>query len=180
MKQATICLYLACSAPQGLVIFIFLAHLKYTACLNWVVLISESGLDRDNFESIISPKWERAACDLVGKKCKLSTPRVPVESWSILRWKSWLKVSFLPWASRSYRQFCCQWYLSTLCQFLVLSQSGGRRRILQRHNGWMTFYSCGESNQARLCCPWHKAILDANCHWFFVWQTRWMMRSSSV
>ena len=68
----------------------------YTACLNLAVSSSESDLSLDIFSSTIFPKLERAACDLVGRKNRLSAPCVPVVGLSSHMWeKGWMNVSQL-------------------------------------------------------------------------------------
>ena len=47
---------------------------------------SESDLSLDIFVSTIFPRSARAACDLAGKKSKLSTPCVPVGDWRSCRY----------------------------------------------------------------------------------------------
>ncbi len=68
--------------PQGSEILCILVNLMYTACLNLVVSSSWSDLNLDIFASTICPIAARLACDLAERNCRLSTPCVPVESWS--------------------------------------------------------------------------------------------------
>ena len=82
---------------------------RYAACLNLVVLISESDLSLDVFLSTICPRAERLACDLAGRNCRLSAPCAPVEVWHSCRYDEWRlildQLVLVPLALRSCQKF---------------------------------------------------------------------------
>jgi hypothetical protein len=71
MKHANMNVYPQCG-PTGLGISIHLVQLRYTACLNLVVLIEVSCLSLDIFEKTQFPTEMRLATDWDRRKHKLS------------------------------------------------------------------------------------------------------------
>jgi hypothetical protein len=91
MKHATTLWYPG-SLPQGYWIWCLLMKVRYTACLNLVVSISEFDLSLDIFLSTMSPRADKLACDSVERNCKLSTPCAPAEGWHSCRYGEWMRM----------------------------------------------------------------------------------------
>jgi hypothetical protein len=100
--------------PHGSWMQCLLMKFGYTACLNLVVSSSESDLSLVIFLSTICPRVARLACDLAGRKCRLSAPCAPVGGWyssGYGEWKMiWNQLLLVSSASRSCQQHCSRLY----------------------------------------------------------------------